>query len=82
MIANSTNPDGSKKYPLTLRLESFVTKILFNTTGENSKTPQATGVEFLAGQSMFSADPRFNASIKGTGADGPFDCRTHRAPTY
>ena len=65
-VLNSTNPDGSKKYPLTLRLESFVTKVLFNTTGENSKTPRAAGVEFLAGQSMFSADPRFNASIKGT----------------
>jgi choline dehydrogenase len=43
-----------------------VTKILFNTTGVNSETPQAIGVEFLAGKSMFSADPRFNASVKGT----------------
>lgn len=24
----------------------------------------------------------FNANIKGTGSDGPFDCRTHRVPTY
>jgi len=65
-VLNSTNPDGSRKYPLTLRLESFVTKILFNTIGENSKTPRATGVEFLAGRSIFSADSRFNASVKGT----------------
>jgi hypothetical protein len=24
----------------------------------------------------------FNANIKGTGSDGPFDCRTHRMPEY
>lgn len=24
----------------------------------------------------------FNANIKGTGLDGPFDCRTHRVPEY
>jgi hypothetical protein len=24
----------------------------------------------------------YNQSIKGSGSDGPFDCRTHRVPTY
>lgn len=24
----------------------------------------------------------YNASIKGMGKDGPFDCRTHRVPKY
>ncbi|ABE37247.1 conserved hypothetical protein [Rhodopseudomonas palustris BisB5] len=24
----------------------------------------------------------FNQTIKGTGSDGPFDCRTHRTPSY
>ena len=24
----------------------------------------------------------FNEHIKGTGSDGPFDCRTHRVPSY
>jgi hypothetical protein len=24
----------------------------------------------------------FNQNIKGTGSDGPYDCRTHRIPTY
>lgn len=24
----------------------------------------------------------YNANIKGTGKDGPFDCRTKRVPTY
>ncbi|WP_197521027.1 hypothetical protein [Bradyrhizobium icense] len=24
----------------------------------------------------------YNANIKGSGKDGPFDCRTHRVPSY
>jgi hypothetical protein len=24
----------------------------------------------------------YNANIKGTGSDGPYDCRTHRVPPY
>jgi KTSC domain len=24
----------------------------------------------------------YNANIKGTGKDGPFDCRTHKVPNY
>jgi KTSC domain len=24
----------------------------------------------------------YDANIKGTGSDGPFDCRTHRLPKY
>jgi hypothetical protein len=24
----------------------------------------------------------YNANIKGTGSDGPYDCRTHRVPAY
>lgn len=24
----------------------------------------------------------YNAKIKGTGKDGPFDCRTHKVPNY
>src|SRR5664279_685976 len=24
----------------------------------------------------------FNQNIKGSGSDGPYDCRTHRIPTY
>jgi KTSC domain len=35
--------------------------------------------EFLAAPSMGQF---YNQRIKGTGSDGPFDCRTHRVPTY
>lgn len=61
---NATNADGSKKYPLTLSTESLATKILFNTTG--AAKPKAIGVEYLQGQSMYKADPRYNASNPGT----------------
>jgi choline dehydrogenase len=60
---SATNADGSKKYPLTLSTESLATKILFNTTG--SVKPKAIGVEYLQGQSMYKADPRYNASNPG-----------------
>jgi choline dehydrogenase len=44
---------------LNVRLNSLVTKVLFDTT---STTPKAIGVEYLAGKSLYGADPRYNAS--------------------
>jgi KTSC domain len=41
--------------------------------------PASTYDAFLAAPSM---GQYYNTSIKGTGADGPFDCRTHRTPKY
>jgi hypothetical protein len=35
--------------------------------------------DWLAADSMGTY---YNASIKGTGKDGPYDCRTHRVPAY
>ncbi|KUJ17750.1 alcohol oxidase [Mollisia scopiformis] len=65
-VLNATNADGSKKYNFTLSLTSFATKILFNTTGKLATKPRAIGVEYLFGQSMYAADPRYNASNPGT----------------
>ncbi|PQE19362.1 GMC oxidoreductase protein [Rutstroemia sp. NJR-2017a BVV2] len=62
-VLNATKSNGQKKYKLTLRTESFVTKILFDTKKGKNSVPQATGVEFLAGRSVYSADPRYNASV-------------------
>jgi choline dehydrogenase len=53
----------NKTSKLTLSMESLATKILFNTSGE---IPQAIGVEYLSGKSLYSADPRYNASVTGT----------------
>jgi hypothetical protein len=41
--------------------------------------PAATFDAFLAAPSM---GQYYNTNIKGTGSDGPFDCRTHRVPKY
>jgi hypothetical protein len=41
--------------------------------------PATTFDAFLIAQSMGQF---YNQRIKGTGSDGPFDCRTHRVPSY
>jgi hypothetical protein len=41
--------------------------------------PKQIVEEWLASPSMGHF---YNTSIKGTGKDGPYDCRTHRVPTY
>ncbi|KAF4630081.1 hypothetical protein G7Y89_g8062 [Cudoniella acicularis] len=61
-VWNATYANGSQIYPLTVSLNSFVTKVLFDTT---KTVPRATGVQYLVGQSMYGADPRYNASSQG-----------------
>ncbi|KAL9059357.1 MAG: hypothetical protein Q9162_001226 [Coniocarpon cinnabarinum] len=41
-------------YPLTVRTNCFVTKVVFDTSGP---TPRATGVEFLDGDHLYRASP-------------------------
>lgn len=41
--------------------------------------PAGVYATFLAADSM---GKYYNANIKGTGSDGPYDCRTHRKPKY
>lgn len=55
--------NDSRGFPLTLQEHSLVTRILFNDSGS---LPVASGVELLRGQSLYSADPRYNASFQGT----------------
>ncbi|KAL8336679.1 hypothetical protein RB601_008256 [Gaeumannomyces tritici] len=55
----------AKKYPLTLKLESFVTKVLFDTSPSVAGAPRAVGVEVLQGRHMYSADPNYKAEAKG-----------------
>ncbi|KAI1389137.1 putative GMC oxidoreductase [Hypoxylon trugodes] len=49
--------DDPAKFPLTVQLQSLVTKILFS---EDAKEPTAIGVEVLRGPSLYKADPRYN----------------------
>lgn len=62
--ANALNADGSKKYQLDIRTQTFVTKIRFSNAAKGA-APTAVGVDFLTGQSLYSADPRF-ANTTGT----------------
>jgi choline dehydrogenase len=62
--ANALNVDGSKKYQLDIRTHSFVTKVRFS-EGSDGAEPRAVGVDFLDGESLYSADPRA-AGAKGT----------------
>ncbi|KAI1374833.1 putative GMC oxidoreductase [Hypoxylon crocopeplum] len=47
------------KFPLTVQLQSLVTKVLF---AEDTEVPTAIGVEVLRGQSLYKADPRYNGT--------------------
>jgi choline dehydrogenase len=58
--ANAVNPDGSRKYHLDVRLNTLVTKVRFI---ENGTTPQAVGVDFLEGESLYRADPRSGSAV-------------------
>lgn len=65
-VRDAINKDGSKKYPLDVRMNCHVTKVLFDTT---VSPPLATGVEFLDGAFLYKASPRSKtakAGIKGT----------------
>ncbi|KAF4120604.1 choline dehydrogenase [Geosmithia morbida] len=61
-VANATNDDGSKKYKLDIALNTLVSKVNFDTSGE---VPRATGVDYLHGQSLYRADPRAGSKDGG-----------------
>ncbi|CAH0002408.1 unnamed protein product [Clonostachys byssicola] len=59
---NAKNPDGSKKYPLTLSTRSLATRVLLDQQG---KVPRANGVEYLVGDALYAADQRYDSSTTG-----------------
>jgi choline dehydrogenase len=64
-VATETDENGNRKYHLDIKLNTLVTKIRFDQSGE---VPRATGVEYLEGQSLYRADPRWEtANITGEG---------------
>ena len=65
LVVNASNADGTKKYNLTVQTNTLVTKVILD-YNVNYGRPRATGVEYLQGISMYSADPRYNASSNGT----------------
>lgn len=61
--ANAKNKNGQRKYHLDIQLNTLVTKIRFDTTGAK---PRAVGVDYIRGESLYKADPRFPGSSNGT----------------
>ncbi|KAF8992886.1 hypothetical protein BDQ17DRAFT_1332016 [Cyathus striatus] len=58
--ASAVDSSGNKKYKLDIQLNTLVTRVIFdNSTG----TPHAVGVDYLTGQSLYSADPRSSPNI-------------------
>jgi choline dehydrogenase len=62
-VANAKDSDGNRKYHLDLQLNTLVTKIRFSTS--TGSKPQAQGVEFLVGKSLYRADPRSGSATSG-----------------
>jgi hypothetical protein len=56
--------------------------MLINLNGTYYHYCELPPVTFDALMSAPSMGQFYNANIKGTGKDGPFDCRTHRVPSY
>jgi choline dehydrogenase len=63
--ANAKNPDGSRMYRLDILLNTLVTKVCFDESGNR---PLAVGVDFIKGKSLYRADPR--SSSAGAGVPG------------
>ena len=61
------------------KAQSYMLINLKGTYYHYCELPAATFDAFVAAPSMGKF---YNQSIKGTGSDGPFDCRTHRVPKY
>lgn len=62
IVRDAKNADGSKKFPLDIRMNCHVTKVTF----DKSTPPRAIGVEFLDGKYLYSASPRSKTAGKGT----------------
>jgi choline dehydrogenase len=62
-VRDAKNKDGSKKYPLDVRLNCHVTRVVFD---RSVSPPRATGVEFLDGAYLYRASPLNKNSARGT----------------
>ncbi|KAF2123137.1 hypothetical protein BDV96DRAFT_510871 [Lophiotrema nucula] len=62
-VRDATNDDGSKRYPLDVRMNCHATKVVFD---QSVSPPRATGVEFIDGQYLYKASPRSASAGPGT----------------
>lgn len=61
------------------KAQSYMLINLRRTYYHYCELPLATFDAFMTAPSMGQF---YNQQIKGSGSDGPYDCRTHRVPTY
>ncbi|KAK4121572.1 GMC oxidoreductase [Parathielavia appendiculata] len=61
-VRDARNADGSKKYPLDVRLNCHVTRVAFDMS---VSPPRATGVEFLDGAHLYRASPLSRSASRG-----------------
>jgi hypothetical protein len=61
------------------KAQSYMVISLKGTYYHYCELPPATLDSLMGAPSMGQF---YNQNIKGSGADGPFDCRTHRVPSY
>jgi hypothetical protein len=61
------------------KAQSYMIISLRGTYYQYCELPPATFDDLMGAPSMGQF---FNQNIKGSGTDGPFDCRTHRIPRY
>lgn len=61
-VRDAKNADGTQMYPLTVRLNCHVTRVVFDKT---TTPPRATGVEFLDGANLYRASPRSAGAAAG-----------------
>jgi hypothetical protein len=61
------------------KAQSYMLISLRGTYYHYCELPASTFDSFVAAPSMGQF---YNQNIKGSGADGPFDCRTHKVPQY
>jgi hypothetical protein len=84
-------PVDLKPFACTDTISSFVNRVCYDKTNSymlillNSTWYHHCEIDAQTVTSLITAGSvgRFyNSNIKGNGKDGPFDCRTHRVPTY
>ena len=61
------------------KVQSYMLINLRGTFYHYCELPATTYVALIGATSMGQF---YNQNIKGTGKDGPYDCRTHRVPSY
>ncbi|KAF1947719.1 choline dehydrogenase [Clathrospora elynae] len=64
-VRDAKNSNGTKMYPLDVRMNCHVTKVTFD---ETVTPPRATGVEFLDGQYLYKASPKSKGAAGTAGS--------------